>query len=118
LAWKSITGFPNADVQLLDQFTASERHLLLEARDGQIDLMGTSATLDEIAPCIEAARFAIDRMIAGCAHSNLHRPLHGFGEDYRTELNGLSPGKPAVVWYMAAHGIELYCAKRLMPLLP
>src|SRR3954464_14512384 len=93
------------NLQILDEVARRPDGLLI-ARDGQIDLVGTSASDADIAPRVEAAKVAIEDLIEACARSNLHSSLHRFAERYLTELGGLHSGEPGLTWYIVAQRIE------------
>src|SRR3954464_11768769 len=97
------------NLQILDEVARRPDGLLI-ARDGQIDLVGTSASDADIAPRVEAAKVAIEDLIEACARSNLHSSLHRFAERYRTELDRLHSGETGLTWYIVAQRIEMYRA--------
>ena len=103
---------PNTESDLLelDEFLLSERATLLTARSGRIDLAGTTASDEDIAPRVEAAALAIEDLIEATANSNLHATLRGFAQRYRTELGRLRSGEPGLSWYITAQQVELYCS--------
>jgi hypothetical protein len=101
---------PNTESDLvqLDEFLSSERDTLLTAHSGRIDLAGTTASDEDIAPRVDAAALAIQDLIEATANSNLHATLRAFAQRYRTELGRLRSGEPGLSWYVVAQRIELY----------
>jgi hypothetical protein len=101
---------PNTESELLqlNEFLSSEQVTLLTARSGRIDLAGTTASNEDIAPRVAAAALAIEDLIEATANSNLHATLRRFAQGYQTELGRLRPGEPGLSWYLKAQAIELY----------
>jgi hypothetical protein len=98
----------SSDLLQLDEFISSEPARLLTARSGRIDLAGTTASDEDIAPRVAAAALAIEDLIETTANSNLHATLHGFAQRYQRELGRLRSGEPGLSWYITALRIELY----------
>jgi hypothetical protein len=83
--------------------------VFLEARDGLIDLAPASASYETLAPRIEAAKIAIEKLITLCGRGNReHAALAEYGEECRAELDRVKPPEPGIRWYVIAQQIEGY----------